>query len=360
MPRMGHMKPRALLVLLLALPLAAAEPDPARIPRKPLYEPPFVEGQILLIGYKDAPKPVPDAARSKEEALALARKVVEEARAKGARFDELVKTYSEDPFKQESLGKLGSLPRGAFPVPAVEEALYAMGEGQVSDPVETPSGYAVVMRLAYQTCASHIVAAWKGCTGAPTGVGRTREEALQRARELRKRIVEGEDFAKVARECSDDPSSIYAGHLGFIKRGTMPDAFDSVVFALAPGELSEPAETEFGFHLILSRAFADACHILVGFKEAPNPLPNVTRTRAEARARVEQILARIQGGEPFPQVAFETSDDLNSGRQGGQLGPHEPGQYVKEFEEALYKLRPGEISGIVETPFGFHIILRWR
>ena len=357
---MGRMKPRALLLLLAALPIAAAEPDPARLPRKPLYEPPWVEGQIVLIGYKDAPKPVPGATRSKEEALTLARKVVEEARAKGARFDQLVMTYSEDPFKKESLGKLGSLPRGAFPVPAVEEALYAMGEGQVSDPIESPSGYVVAMRLAFQTCASHIVVAWAGCQGAPTSVARNKTEALQRAQELRKRIVGAEDFAKVARECSDDPSSAYAGHLGFIKRGTMTDAFDSVVFALAPGELSEPAETEYGYHLILARTFADCSHILVAFKEAATPIPGAVLTRAEALTKAEQVLARIKAGEPFPKLAIEASDDPVSSRQGGHMGPHEPGQYVKEFEEVLYKLRPGEISGIVETPFGLHIILRWR
>ncbi|GEM_PF-1276883 len=356
---MWRMKLHALLALLAAIPIAAGEPDPARIPRKPFYEPPWVEGQIVLVGYKDAPKPVPGATRSKEEALALARKVVEEARAKGARFDDLVRTYSEDPFKTTSLGKLGSLPRGAFPVRSVEEALYAMGEGQVSDPVETPSGYVVAMRLAYRACASHIVVAWSGCRGASKGVTRTRDEALRRAQELRKRIGEGEDFAKVARECSDDPSALYAGHLGLLKRGTMTDAFDAAVFALAPGELSEPVETEAGYHLILSRKFADASHILIGFKEAPNAVPGVTRTRAEALALAGQVLARIQAGESFGKLAMELSDDQLSGRQGGQLGPQEPGQYVKEFEEALYQIRPGEISAIVESPFGFHIIVRW-
>lgn len=353
---------RLAALVLGVLPLAAADPDPARIPRKPRYVSPAVEGQIVLIGFKEAERPVPGSTRSKEEALALARQVVDEARQRGVRFDDVVAKYSEDPYKEESLGMLGTLPRGTFPVQAVEAALFDMCEGQVSDPIETPSGYVVAMRLAYQTCASHIVVAWGGCKGAAKHLRRTKAEAHARALELRKRILDGEDFARVAKECSDDPSSMFGGHLGFVKRGTMPREFDSAVFALSPGEVSEPVETEFGYHIILARPFAEASHILVAFKEAREPLEGVTRTRAEALARVEQALARIQAGEAFERVAAEVSDDLGSAREGGHLPPRELGQsgYVKEFEDALYQLRPGEISGIVESPFGFHIILRWR
>ncbi len=346
---------------LLALTLAAANPDPARLPRKPLYTPLWVEGQIVLIGFKEAPKPLENVTRSKEEALALAKKVVEEARQKGVRFDDIVEKYSEDPYKGESLGRLGSLPRGSFPVRSVEDALYGMGEGQVSDPVETPCGYVVALSLGHQTCASHLVVAWTGCRGAQRKLKRTKEEALARALELRKRIVGGEDFVKVARECSDDASNIFGGHLGFIKRGTMPVEFDSAVFALSPGEVSEPVETEFGYHLILARVYAESSHVLVGFKEAKTPLEGVTRTRAEAQARIEQALARIRAGEDFGKVAREMSD-CPSRASDGRLGAYEPGQanFVKEFEDALYQLRAGEVSGIVETSFGFHIILRWR
>lgn len=345
----------------LALTLAAADPDPARLPRKPLYAPLWVEGQIVLIGFKEAPEPLPQVARSKGEALALAKKVADEARQKGVRFDEIVEKYSEDPYKGESLGRLGSLPGNSFPVPAVEEALFGMGEGQVSDPVETPCGFVVALRLGYQTCASHLVVAWDGCRGAAKKLNRTKQEALARALDLRKRIVGGEDFAKVARECSDDASNVYGGHLGFIKRGTMPREFDSVVFSLAPGEVSEPVETEFGYHLILARAFAESSHILVGFKEAKTPIEGATRSRAEAQARIEQALVRIRAGETFGKVAHEMSD-CPSRANDGNLGAYEPGQsgFVKEFEDALYRLRAGEVSGIVESPYGFHIILRWR
>lgn len=352
---------RRVLALLLLVASATAETDPERLPRKPLYSPLWVDGQIILIGFKEAPKPLAGVTRTREEALALAKRITEEARQKGVRFDDLVEKYSEDPYKRESLGQLGNLPRGLFPVPAVEEALYAMGEGQVSDPIETPCGYVVAMRLAYQTCASHIVVAWEGCRGTKGLIRRSKEEARKRALELRQRVLDGEEFAKVARECSDDASSLFGGHLGFIKRGTMPRAFDSVVFSLAPGEVSEPVETEFGWHVILARGFAESSHVLVGFKEAAMPLPGVTRSRAEALARIEQALARIRAGEDFGKVAREMSD-CPSAANDGRLGAFELDKlpFVKEFSDALVKLRQGEVSGVVETPYGFHIIVRWR
>lgn len=350
-------------VLVLVGASAASDPDPARMPRKPLVEPPAVEGQILLIGYKGAEKPLPGATRSKEEARALAEKYATEARSKGTRFADLVEKYSEDPCKEEFLGQLGTLPRGLFPVPSVEAALFGMEEGQVSDPVDTPSGYVVAMRLAPLACAAHIVVAWKGAPGAPSQVKRTKEEARGRAEEIRKRIVEAkEDFGTVAKECSDDPSGAGGGWVGFVKRGTMPRAFDAALFSLSLGEVSEVVETEQGYHLIQARAFIDVSHILILFKEAKHALREATHTRAEGRARAEEILARLQKGEDFVQVAKETTEEPGSREFAGRLPtvPEGADNWCPEFRQAAYRLRPGETSGIVESPFGFHIIHRWR
>lgn len=354
--RMGR-----LVLVALALPLLAAdpEPDPARLPRKPPVEPMEVEGQIVLIGHKDAERPLPGATRTKEEALSLARRVAAEARSKGTHFEDLVRRYSEDPYKEESLGEVGRVPRGGFPVHAVEEALFDIGEGQVTDPIDTPSGWVVAIRLPFETCADQIVVAWKECKGAR--VERTREEALARTRDLRRRVVEGkEDFGAVAKECSDDPAAEFLGHLGIVRRGSMPRAVEAAAFALAAGEVSEPVETESGFHLIRARTFAHSSHVLVSFREAERHPEGVTRTREEAKERVEKVLARIRGGEDFRSVAAEASDDPESGSKGGDLGAWEPGHFDEAFEKALFALTPGEVSGPVETRFGFHVIVRWR
>src|SRR6185312_8133895 len=79
----------------------------------------------------------------------------------------------------------------------------------------------------------------------------TDEEAKAKAEEIRKRIVGGEDFAKVAEAESDDTSSGKSGgDLGEFKRGMMVPPFEKAAFALTPGEISEPVQTPFGYHII--------------------------------------------------------------------------------------------------------------
>jgi parvulin-like peptidyl-prolyl isomerase len=76
----------------------------------------------------------------------------------------------------------------------------------------------------------------------------------------------------------------------------------------------------------------------------------------DERAKAEAALKRVKGGEDFAKVATEVSQDPGSKDKGGDLGFTAKGSYVPEFEAAAYNLKPGEVSGIVETQFGFHII----
>ena len=76
----------------------------------------------------------------------------------------------------------------------------------------------------------------------------------------------------------------------------------------------------------------------------------------EKRAEIEAILERINEGEDFAALAMQYSED-GSAENGGDLGEFTQGQMVAPFEEAAMALEPGEISGIVETEFGFHIIM---
>jgi NIMA-interacting peptidyl-prolyl cis-trans isomerase 1 len=86
--------------------------------------------------------------------------------------------------------------------------------------------------------------------------------------------------------------------------------------------------------------------------------PNVLRTRDQALAVARDVLKRAKAGEDFPRLAVEFSDEPNAAARGGALGRFGHGQMVKEFDDAAFALAPGEISGIVESPFGFHIIQR--
>jgi peptidyl-prolyl cis-trans isomerase SurA len=78
--------------------------------------------------------------------------------------------------------------------------------------------------------------------------------------------------------------------------------------------------------------------------------------KAAARAKLQQLLDSLKMGVDFGDLARRHSEDPGSAKQGGELGLVRRGQFVKEFETAVFSLKEGEVSGIVETQFGFHII----
>jgi peptidyl-prolyl cis-trans isomerase C len=105
----------------------------------------------------------------------------------------------------------------------------------------------------YETIhARHILVRVRGSVG-PAKPGKpdlTENEALQKAKAIRERLVVGEDFAKVAREESDDTSAAKGGDLGEISHGHSVPQFEAAAFALKPGEISQPVRTPYGYHII--------------------------------------------------------------------------------------------------------------
>lgn len=94
----------------------------------------------------------------------------------------------------------------------------------------------------------------------------------------------------------------------------------------------------------------NARHILIKVKDtAPD------EEKKAAREKIEAALKRVKGGEDFAKVAEEISED-SSKSQGGSLGEFGEGAMVKPFEEAAFKLEKGQISDVVETRFGYHVI----
>jgi hypothetical protein len=78
--------------------------------------------------------------------------------------------------------------------------------------------------------------------------------------------------------------------------------------------------------------------------------------RREARAQVAAALERVRSGEDFADVAGEVSQEPGAAERGGLLQPGREGTWVSEFWSAASALEPGEVSGVVETPYGFHVL----
>jgi peptidyl-prolyl cis-trans isomerase C len=93
-----------------------------------------------------------------------------------------------------------------------------------------------------------------------------------------------------------------------------------------------------------------ASHILIKVESGADEA-----AKAEAKAKIEKAAERVKNGEDFATVAKEVSEGPSQSR-GGDLGTFQRGQMVKPFEDAAFALNPGEVSDIVETDFGFHII----
>lgn len=92
----------------------------------------------------------------------------------------------------------------------------------------------------------------------------------------------------------------------------------------------------------------EAAHILFRIPDASK--------EAEVKAKAEAVLKEAQAGKDFAGLARKHSEDTASGVEGGSLGSFQRGQMVKEFEDAAFALKAGELSGLVRTQYGYHII----
>lgn len=101
-----------------------------------------------------------------------------------------------------------------------------------------------------------------------------------------------------------------------------------------------------------------ARHVLVMHDESTSKPQGLKRTRADALKRAQDALLKIRGGAAFEEIVKEYTDEPGGAERAGDLGTFDRNTMVKAFSDSAFALKVGEVSEIVETKFGFHIIKR--
>lgn len=171
-------------------------------------------------------------------------------------------------------------------------------------------------------------------------------------------------FDAAARRHSDDPSARSGGlgeggRLGYFSAGVMVDPFEDAAYTAPIGAVTGPIRTSFGYHVILvhdRRATPldrEIAHVMV-VPEAATP-----DAEAAAKQRLQAVLDSVRAGTlSFEDAARRHSADTDSGPRGGTLGfiPYSA-QLIEPFKSTAFALaRPGDVSDIIQTRFGFHVV----
>ena len=210
---------------------------------------------------------------------------------------------------------------------------------------------------------------YAGAEKAPRDVTRTKEEAAERAKMVATIAqMTGEHFRELTLKYSDRPLLPETGESTLLERGarTLDPKVETAAFALALNEVSPAIETREGFAIVQRTepplggpALIGARHILIAFVGATRADPGVARTRDEARTLAQQVRDDARNGADW-EALWEKNSNEPGGQRGGDLGTFGRGQMVPAFESAAFGLKVGEISDVVETPFGFHVIQRLK
>ena len=148
--------------------------------------------------------------------------------------------------------------------------------------------------------------------------------------------------------------------IGCASLATSPEWTGGGLATLAPARAAEAEQAEAREQERIARQPKEvgARHILIMHTKSKEHPENVKRTREEALKRATDCLRRVRAGEDWNTLVKEYSDEPGSDERHGDIGVFPRGQMVKAFSDAAFELRVGQISEVVETPYGFHIIQR--
>ncbi len=232
-------------------------------------------------------------------------------------------------------------------------------EGLHPDPEKSPNGS---MATAGDVSISHILVAYIGAYNPQVRTNRDFTQAQKRASYLSRLARTKEmDFSDLARRFSDDiQTGATGGDLGVISPGQLHPDLEKVAFSLGLGQVSDPVHTPTGYHVLLRHEPTEAqvSEIVISHLDAQRYSPRTPRSRERALQLANEIHKRLEAGGSFEDEAVKYSD-LPNYDKGGFFPIFAKGTQLKQFEDIVWALQVKELSKVIETPTGFHIVKRW-
>ena len=179
--------------------------------------------------------------------------------------------------------------------------------------------------------------------------------------EIRQKIKSGADFNQMAEKYSEDPSAkTNQGNLGYFTAFQMVYPFEDAAYKTEIGELSQPVRTNFGYHLIKVNNKREAkgqikvAHIMK--RLAVNSSEETIKRQKQV---IDSLAMELKNGADFAELAKENSDDRRSAANGGALSWFGSSGMLPEFANPAFALKnDGDVSDVIRTPYGWHIIKR--
>jgi len=176
--------------------------------------------------------------------------------------------------------------------------------------------------------------------------------------DIRKKALGGEDFSKLAKQFSQDPSAKENnGDLGYFSAFRMVYPFESAAFKTKKGDISMPVRTRYGYHILKvldirdNRGEINVAHIMIAKQTEP-------KLEEKAKNTIDDIYKKLQQGEKFETLAQQFSEDKSSAEKGGVLNRFASGQLSSnQFEDIAFSLsNENPLSAPFQTEFGWHIV----
>ncbi len=185
--------------------------------------------------------------------------------------------------------------------------------------------------------------------------------AWNKINDIRNQILAGADFNEMASKYSEDPSAAQnKGLLGYFSAFQMVYPFEDMAYLTPVGQVSPIIRTRFGYHIIKVHDERPAAgeikvaHIMKMFPQQASE-----ETIAKLKLTADSIYQKAVSGADFSELAKKYSDDKQSSTDGGVMNWFTPNNMVPAFAEAAFALKnDGDISPVIRTPYGWHIIKR--